>query len=279
VLLTPRYGDRPIVSVEPRVAGAHPVLAQRRRLEALLAELSDEEWSHSSRCAEWTVQDVVTHLVSTNQFWAFSIQAGAAGEPTRFLSTFDPVASPAELVDQAQGTRPAETLEQLRATTEALRAVLDGLDDQGWQRLAEAPPGHLPIMLVADHALWDCWVHERDIVLPLGRPAIVEPDEVLTCLRYGAALGRAFGVCAGAVPGGPVALEVADPDAQIVVTLDGEVVHVTDGPVPEGAAEHRGDAVAVLEMLSLRDVGQPVPAVVQTLTAGLATVFDQPTLV
>lgn len=275
MLLTPRYGDRPIVSIEARVEGPHPVIGQRQRLAALLSELSAEEWQEPSRCAGWTVQDVVTHLVSTNQFWAFSIQSGVAGEPTRFLGTFDPVASPAELVDQAQGKPPVETLEQLTASTEQLRAVVEALDDDGWQQLAEAPPGHLPVSLVADHALWDCWVHERDIVLPLGRPAAVEPDEVLTCLRYGAALGRAFEVCAGAEPARPVALDVRDPDALVVVTVDGEVVHVAEGPAPDGADRHAGDAVDILEMLSMRDVGQPVPATVRSLTAGLATVFDQ----
>jgi uncharacterized protein (TIGR03083 family) len=279
MLLTPRYGEQPIVSIEARVRGPHPVLGQRERLAALLADLSEDEWQHPTRCEGWTVQDVVTHLVSTNGFWAFSIQAGAAGEPTRFLGAFDPVASPAELVDQAQGTPTAETLEQLTASTEALRAALDGLDDDGWQRLAEAPPGHLPIALVADHALWDCWVHERDIVLPLGRPATVDPDEVLTCLRYGAALGRAFGVCAGAAPAEPVVLEVTDPDGVLVVTVEDDVVHVTDGPVPDGAVQHRGDAVETLELLSLRDVGRAAPAAVRSLTAGLATVFDQPTAV
>jgi len=278
VLLTPRYGDQPIVSIDARVPGPHPIIGQRQRLAALLADLNEEEWRHPSRCAGWTVQDVVTHLVSTNGFWAFSIQAGAGGEPTRFLGAFDPVASPAELVDQAQGTPPLETLDQLTASTEALRAVLEGLDDDGWKQLAEAPPGHLPVTLVADHALWDCWVHERDIMLPLGRPATVDPDEVLTCLRYGAALGRAFEVCAGAAPAGPVALDVRDPDALVVVTMDRDVVHVADGPVPDGADRHRGDAVEILEMLSVRDVGRPAPAEVRSLTAGLATVFDQPML-
>lgn len=277
MLLTPRYGDQPIVSVEVRSPGQHPIVRQRGRLEALLAELSEEEWQHPSRCDGWSVQDVVTHLVSTNGFWALSIHAGLAGEPTRFLSAFDPVASPAQLVEQVHGTPVADTLEQLITSNAALTEVVGALGDADWAVLAEAPPGHLPISLVADHALWDCWVHERDIVLPLGRPPVVEEDEVLACLRYGAALGRVFALCRGSTEQGAVALDLRDPDAHVVVAVDGDVVRVHEGPAPEGATSLRGNAVEILEMLSMRDVGAPVPPAARWLTTGLAEVFDQPT--
>ncbi|MEQ1787833.1 MAG: maleylpyruvate isomerase family mycothiol-dependent enzyme [Acidimicrobiales bacterium] len=275
MLLSPRYGSPPVIVIEPRLPGPHPILQQRRRLEAMLADLTDAEWRHPSRCAGWAVQDVVSHLTSTNGFWALSIQAGLTGAPTQFLGAFDPVATPAQLAEQEQGMPPGEALERLRASTAALAAVVDSLGPADWQVMAEAPPGHLPIALVADHALWDCWVHERDIVLPLGRPAVVESDEVLTCLHYGAALGSAFESCAGVATARTVALEVHDPDACIVVTTDGESVRVAAGPPPGDAVAGDGDAVELLEMLSTRDVGRPAPAVVQMLTAGLATVFDQ----
>jgi uncharacterized protein (TIGR03083 family) len=275
VLLTPRYGDHPVLAVDVRVDGPHPVVGQRQRLAALLADLSEDEWRRPSRCEGWTVQDVVTHLVSTNGFWALSIQAGVGGEPTRFLAAFDPVASPAQLVDQVQGTPVAETLDQLVSSTEALIAVIEGLDEADWDVLAEAPPGHLPVRLVADHALWDCWVHERDVLLPLGRAAVVDADEVLTCLRYGAALGSAFELCAGRSEPGTVVLDVHDPDASVVVSVGSDAVRVGDGAAPEDAVRGEGDAVELLEMLSARDVGVPVPAAVGRLTAGLAVVFDQ----
>lgn len=274
MLLTPRYGDSPILAVDVRAPGEHPLIGQRRRLEGVLAQLSEEEWLHPSRCEGWTVQDVVTHLVSTNGFWALSIQAGVAGEPTRFLAAFDPVASPAQHVDQVQGTPVRETLEQLSSSTAALAAVVEGLAEADWDSLAEAPPGHLPVWLVADHALWDCWVHERDILLPLGRTAVADPGEVLTCLRYSAALGRAFEVCGGRAEPSVVTLEVHDPQARVVVTTDAERVRVHDDPAPD-ALRGEGDAIELLEMLSARDVGVPVPEAVRALTAGLEVVFDR----
>jgi uncharacterized protein (TIGR03083 family) len=275
VLLTPRYGDHPVLAIDAREPGPHPIVQQRERLVSLLEDLSEDEWHHASRCEGWTVQDVITHLVSTNGFWALSIEAGRRGEPTRFLGGFDPVASPAALVDQEQGTPVAETLDQLRTSTAALAAVIESLGDGDWDTLAEAPPGHLPVALVADHALWDCWVHERDIVLPLGREAVVDDREVVTCLRYAAALGRTFELCQGTATPGCAVLDVRDPDLSVVVTVEGDVVRVDGGPAGADALRGSGGAVAVLEMLSARDAGQPVPAVVDHLIAGLAVVFDQ----
>jgi uncharacterized protein (TIGR03083 family) len=275
VLLTPRYGDRPVISVEVRAPGPHPVVEQRARLGETLTTLSDDEWASPSRCEGWTTQDVVGHLTSTNQFWAFSIQAGLAGEPTTFLATFDPVASPAQLAEQQRGTASAQTLEAFLTSSAALADVIAGLDDDAWEVLAEAPPGHLPIRLVADHALWDGWVHERDILVPLGRVTVVSEPEVLVALRYSAALGPAFAACAGSEPPAPVELRTTDPDSRLVVETDGDVARVHDGPAPPGAACVDLDTVALVELLSCRDPGVPEPAPLAVLTAGVASVFDQ----
>ena len=59
----------------------------------------------------------------------------------------------------------------------------------------------------------------------------------------------------------------------MVSAVDGQV-RTHDGPAP-GAPVSRGPGVPLLEMLSMRDTGEPIPEVVGWLTAGLATVFDQ----
>ena len=81
---------------------------------------------------------------------------------------------------------------RFREGVDGLAAALDGLDADGWETLAEAPPGHIPIRALALHALWDGWVHERDIVLPLGLDPVEDDDEIRGCLLYAAALGPAF---------------------------------------------------------------------------------------
>ena len=139
------------------------------------------------------------------------------------------MASPAQLVDSTRGTPPEETLAAFRASNAEMLDAIEALDDAGWAAVGEAPPGHVPLTLVADHALWDSWVHERDILVPLGRTPVEDPREVLTCLRYAAALGQAFEVGQGRGPGGIAVLEVTDPDARIVVSATGDQVRVHGG--------------------------------------------------
>lgn len=274
--LRPVYGDRPLVVVDlPPIGPVHPVVAQRRRFQAALADLDDAAWRHASRCEGWTVQDVVTHLTSTNQFWAFSINAGLAGEPTRFLATFDPVTSPADLVNGAGDLTPAETMAAFVDANEALLAVVEGLDDAGLATLAEAPPGHLPIRHVADHALWDAWVHERDVFLPLGHTPAQENGEVRCCLRYASMLGLGFGLMFDRPLVGSVVIEATDPDERFVAGVEGDQVRLHAGPAPAGGRRLAGPAVELVEQLSLRDTGRPTSPEVVWLLEGLSEVFDQ----
>ena len=105
-----------------------PLVRQRDRLARCLAELDDEGWATPSRCDGWTVRDVVFHLMTTNGFWAFSVSMGRAGDPTRVLDGFDPVATPAQMV-AADGQGPAELLAAFVASNHALADSLSDLDD------------------------------------------------------------------------------------------------------------------------------------------------------
>jgi uncharacterized protein (TIGR03083 family) len=249
-----------------------PLLRQRRRLGAVLSTLTDEQWQTESRCDGWTVADVVAHLVSTNQFWAVSIGAGLRGEPTRFLATFDPVASPPQMVEAFRAQTTAEILEQYTASVDDLAAVVDGMDAAAWATLAEAPPGHIAAHAVALHALWDAWIHERDIVIPLALDHALEDDEVLGCLHYVAAVGASFLACSGSDRTGSLTIAATAPD--VVFTVEaGSTVVVRAGD--SDGARLTGDAVALIEGLSYRVPFEPDLAPDDAwLLGGLGDVFD-----
>ena len=82
------------------------------------------------------------------------------------------------MVEPMRSMSPAATLEQFVETNQALFDAIESLDVDGWSTVAESPAGHVPIRLLASHALWDAWVHERDILLPLGMVPAEEPDEI-----------------------------------------------------------------------------------------------------
>jgi len=273
--ISPRYDADPLIVIDgPADDQREPATRQRRRFAAALAGFTDDEWRAPSRCEGWTNQDVVAHLTGTNQFWTVSLTSAVAGTPTRYLAGFDPQATPAQLVDARRSLSPAEGLEQFVASNDALLDVVAGLDDAGWAAMAEAPPGHLPARLIAHHALWDAWVHERDVLLPLGRTPEEAPDEVVSCLRYAAALGPAFAITNDTATTGRFAIAATDPDVALVLDL-GAAVHVSEGAAPLGLPVLRGRAVDLVEALSIRcPLGPDAPDEWRQVLSGLATVFD-----
>lgn len=272
--LTPRYGADPVITLDGAPADiVGPLLRQRRRLVAALGSFTDHQWSSPSRCDGWSTRDVVVHLDSTNAFWTFSIAAGLQGEPTQFLTSFDPVASPAELVAGTDGVEPAEVIERFTGSTESLADLVSSLHEDDWSLPAEAPPGHLGIGAVAHHALWDSWIHERDILLPLGISPDEEADEVTACLRYVAALGPALALTRGDTDRGVLAIDATDPATSFVVEI-GDRVAVRSG---SASADLRltGAAVELTEALSVRiPLDQSVPPGTAWMLGGLSETFD-----
>jgi uncharacterized protein (TIGR03083 family) len=273
--LSPRYDGPPIIEIDgPPDDQRAPVIRQRRRLQATLAGLGVDEWSAPSRCDGWTVQDVVAHLVTVNNFWNASTVAGLRGTPTRVLAGFDPAATPTLLVGSMRALTPTEVLDQFVASNDAFLGTIADLDEPQWSNVAESPAGHVPVRLLAQHALWDCWIHERDIALPLGMIPDVEPDEVISSLRYAVALSPAFDISCGNACVGSFTVEATAPDANFALEVGAAAV-VRDDTVASDAPCLRGDAVVLLEALSLRAPLPPsTPPEWRQLLTGLATAFD-----
>jgi len=273
--LQPRYGDDPVIRIETTLGDVGvPLVRQRARFAEMLANFDDAQWKTPSRCAGWSVQDVVAHLVGVNEFWVFSINAGLAGTPTQVLATFDPVATPAAMVEAVRSQSPQETLDRFVTTNDALAHVVTGLDERGWATLAEAPPGHLTIEALVLHGLWDGWVHERDVALPLGLDPVQEADEIVGSLEYAAALGPALMANGGSTRTGALQFETSGPAATFVVEV-GPTVVVRDGTADD-ATVLAGRAVDLLEALSIRaPLPAPLPDDERWLLGTLGKAFEQ----
>jgi uncharacterized protein (TIGR03083 family) len=282
MLASPRYEGPVIISMSGEPGDQLvPFTRQRRRLQATLEALGPDDWASPTRCAEWSVQDVVAHLVGVNIFWRASVEAGLAGTPTRLLVGFDPAVTPALLVEPMRALAPADVLEQFVASNDGLLSVLEGLDDGQWLTVAETPAGYVAIRVLAHHGLWDCWIHERDIALPLGLTPSVELDELRSSLRYVSALGPAFALSTGRTFADTFAVEADDPDESFLLDVD-ECVAVRDQDDRERTGRDladevclRGGALTLVEALSLRcPLPASSPTVWRELLRGLATAFD-----
>jgi hypothetical protein len=178
------------------------------------------------------------------------------------------------MVAPMRSMSPSETLQQFVETNAALFNVVESIDDAGWSTVAESPAGHVPMRMVASHALWDGWVHERDILVPLGLAQVEEPDELVSCLRYVAAVAPVLALQSDATRKGALVIEATEPDVTLVVEVDTTVV-IHGGPAPPDAVRLTGRAVDLVDMLSIRaPFDQPVPNDSRWLVDGLATVFD-----
>lgn len=272
--LTPRYGSTPVLVLDGDPAAvAEPLIRQRRRFIEFVEALTDDQWSSPSRCEGWSASDVAVHLGSTNAYWEFSIRSGVAGAPSEVMARFDPVASPARLVSDSRLTSD-EIISGFASSTDSLAALVEGLGADDWNALAEAPPGHITVSAVAHHALWDSWIHERDILVPLGLASEVHADEVISSLRYVAGLTPALALNGGAIGSAGFDVDGTDPDIGFHVEIGAEV-RVSVGTTGADFSL-RGSSVDLLEALSFRGpLDQSIPDELGWAFAGLATAFDR----
>lgn len=165
-------------------AGPAPAIealaTQRARLVRLCRELTDAEWRAPSRCTDWTVHEVIRHLVDPTD----RIAKVARGEPTGDTA-FDPRTTPRRWLEETADLTTAETVDGLIATTESELAAFDDLMSTDDDRALRGPYGPIHWTTFALHMFWDSWLHERDVVLPLGRAQDGSADENTLAALYG----------------------------------------------------------------------------------------------
>ncbi len=246
------------VTPEDAVAAAH---SQRGRLLETVRDLTADEWVAQSRCAAWTVQDLVRHLTHIGGVQADSMAAARAGERFSFFSTFDPKGTPDALLKEAGAEEIGVTLDAFAHSTERLLAAVDELAAVGDDGLlVSTPAGRQPWHRSLLHGLFDSAVHERDIVEPLpARSApVVGPNEVRAIASYQVLLVARILAVVGApvdlgleLTGGPslhvvvdgpvVSVQPLDDSATPTTRATGEVNTVLD------AMSGRGDLASVLD--------------------------------
>ncbi len=284
--IKPRYGDAAVFAIGTDVVAdpIAPFIRQRERLAAIVATFDESAWRTQSRCDGWSVLDVVLHLETVNDFWNASLCAGLGGTPTQMLAAFDPARTPELIVSMHRNRSIAETQQAFIESIERLTTTGQAIQQHELQLRAEAPSGHVPITAVLLHGLWDSWIHERDILLPLGRQQKLHTDEVRACLAFVSALAPSFRMMFGDTRQGSLRVTATDPAIDFAVDFVVEttaatpdqsgnvVVHSFDDRPTTAAI--RGDAVALIEGLSFRGERPAIEAQHRWLIEGLDRVFD-----
>lgn len=114
--------------------------AERAVLVEDLAGLQADQWEHSTLCEEWTVEDVVAHLIATASMTQGKWLRSMLG------ARFRPAVHNRRRLAEYRGDDPADTLDRFRA-------VIDS---------TVSPSSHVPAYL------GEVVVHAQDIRRPLG---------------------------------------------------------------------------------------------------------------
>jgi uncharacterized protein (TIGR03083 family) len=255
-------GGGPVVvdsgAVDPAVAN---LLTCWDSLDALFASLGDADWDTPSLCPDWTVRQTLVHLAS--------IEAMLAGKGARSFGENLPFGEALAAAEEFEALQPAELLERWTAITAIRRDELTAMTADDLAHPSVTPVGQATYGRFMAVRVFDCWVHEQDVRVPLGRPgheggsaAEMAVDEIAGSLGYivGKKIGLGDGQSITFELTGPVTrtMHVAvDGRATVVDELDDPTVTLTtdsttfallacgridpQGPIDDGRVRWSGD--------------------------------------
>ena len=152
-----------------------------RRLGALLADLSDDEWLRPTDCSEWDVREMVAHLVG-------AAKAGASIRELVHQSRLGRQLRPGE--PGVEGMNAVQVQERADADPARLRADLASIGARAVRRRSGLPAalralpvpfgpplGTKPLGYLMDRIYTrDAWMHRIDIARATGRTPELTPD-------------------------------------------------------------------------------------------------------
>lgn len=142
---------------------------ESRRIAAYLKTLSEAALAGPSSCLDWSVSDVIAHMVSAN--YADSLQRGLKGDTSPPLGApaageLDPDALAQRIGLKAPSDRKKYGRRLLQAFVERNGRLLDVLETikaDDWTRFCYHPRGVITVRQLVDLAVFELVVHEWDI--------------------------------------------------------------------------------------------------------------------
>ncbi len=133
----------------------------------MLAGFTRDDWSAPTRCADWSAHDVVRHLCDCN-----AILAGTDEGVLDVTAGFDPRTSPRRWPAILASESPEATLARFLDTSRGLLALARKRMARAERYDVRLPYGPMDWTVPLLHGFWDSWLHERDILLALGRAPV-----------------------------------------------------------------------------------------------------------
>jgi uncharacterized protein (TIGR03083 family) len=207
---------------------------------ALAETFTPEQWKLPTDCPGWTVQDVVSHIVGIELMLLGEDPAAGhvpAGEFPHVRNDLGRVIEPQ--VDARRGRAGPEVLAELKEVLDRRLAALAEVDPAEPTSRPDGRPGMIPIFESMVFRAFDCWTHEQDVRLAVGRPGNLDAPAA-RCTRQLMEPGLPLVVAkrAGAGKGQTVVFDVSGPVAftsRIHVGDDGRARILPEGAEGGGA--------------------------------------------
>jgi len=203
-------------------------------IDRLLADLPEDRWRTPTALPDWTVHDVVAHLIGTESM----LLGIATPQPDVDVATLPHVRNEVGernecWIRHLRDEPGAAMLERFREVTGRRRAMLTKMIPEAWSALTQTPVGPDSYGRFMRVRVFDCWMHEQDIREALGRPAadgeLTGPDTRLALDEIETSMGFVVGKLGRAPQGARVLIELTGPLARTIrVAVDGRADVVED---------------------------------------------------
>lgn len=209
-------------------------------LEGLLDDLSDADWGVQSLCPDWTVRGVVEHLAGVEYVLAGWLPTEDDDKP--------PFEKVEELAAEAKGLSNAELAAETKRILAARRADLASTTDEVFARASMTPVGPGTYHRFMDIRVFDFWVHQRDMTVPLGRTTDDSGPAAETALdEVHGSIGYIVGKRIGLPDGMSIAIHVTGPvERDIYAVVDGRAARVDE--LAEPSVELTADVLTFIQL-------------------------------
>ena len=201
------------------LAGSHD------RICDLVSELDADALARPSRCSDWTIAQVLSHLGSGAELFKAMLDAVVAGEPTPGREFMPPV------WERWNALGPEEQAEAFLSTdgqlVEALEDLGDRLDELTFTffGVMQLDAVGFVAMRLSEHAL-----HTWDVAAALDPAATVDPDAVVLLVDRLPQMAQRAGSAERAPGGLAVRVVTSAPERRFVLTVDGGVHLAPEAP-------------------------------------------------
>lgn len=217
-----------------------PTLVDRDRAVALLQgefaalgglcrQLAPEEWSAPSSLPGWTLHDVLAHVVGTES--ALLGASVPSVEPPSLERLRNPIAEVNEVwVESMRLWSDGQLLDRFEEVTEERLAALGGMSQADFDAPSWTPVGRDETygrFMRIRH--FDCYMHEHDMRLAVGRGPRLDGADIASCLdEVATGIGYIVGRRAALPAGSRVRIDLSGAGARTLLVAVGERAELTD---------------------------------------------------